>query len=90
MLLDSAAHRATLNGEELELTPTELALLHLLLRNPGRAFSRTYLLETIWGEPHVSGDRSVDNAVFRLRKKLGPFGQDIEPVWGVGYRWQSE
>ena len=84
--LDPQAHQAELDGEALELSPTEFALLHLLLRSPGRAFSRAYLLDTVWQESYVGGDRSVDNAVLRLRKKLGPLGEDIETVWGIGYR----
>jgi DNA-binding response OmpR family regulator len=61
-------------------------LLHLLVRNKGRAFSRAYLHDAVWGEPAVEGDRSVDNTVLRLRKKLGSLGDAIETVWGVGYR----
>ena len=90
LTLDSDAHRAALDGESLELTRTEFELLHLLLRNPGRAFNRTYLLDTVWGEHYVAGDRSVDNAVLRLRKKLGHLGDAIETVWGVGYRLAPE
>lgn len=86
LCLEPAAYEATLNNQHLELTRTEFDLLALLLRNPGRAFSRTYLLDTVWGENYVAGDRSVDNAVLRLRKKLGPLGNAIETVWGVGYR----
>jgi DNA-binding response OmpR family regulator len=88
--LDPQAHVATISGETLDLSPTEFALLHLLLRSPGRAFSRAYLLDTIWQESYVGGDRSVDNAVLRLRKKLGPMGEAIETVWGVGYRLRPE
>jgi DNA-binding response OmpR family regulator len=88
--LDPAAHQATLAGAPLDLSPTEFALLHLLLRSPGRAFSRAYLLDTLWGEQYVGGDRSVDNAVMRLRKKIGPLGDAIETVWGVGYRMRAE
>jgi DNA-binding response OmpR family regulator len=84
--LDPAARTATLGGAPLDLTRTEFDLLHLLARNPGRAFSRPYLLDTVWGEDFVAGDRSVDNAVLRLRKKLGDWGEAIETVWGVGYR----
>ena len=84
--LDPIAHRATLDGEPIDLSRTEYDLLYLLLRNPGRAFSRAYLLDTVWGETYVGGDRSVDNAMLRLRKKLGPIGDQIETVWGVGYR----
>ena len=84
--LDPAAYRATLDEDPLDLTRTEFELLHLLLRNPGRAFSRTYLLDMVWGETYVTGDRSVDNAILRLRRKLGDLGEAIETVWGVGYR----
>jgi DNA-binding response OmpR family regulator len=86
LLVDPSAHSARLHGEPLELTRTEFGLLHLLLRNKGRAFSRAYLHDAVWGEPAVEGDRSVDNSVLRLRKKLGNLGDTIETVWGVGYR----
>jgi DNA-binding response OmpR family regulator len=88
--LDPTRHEATLDGAALDLTPNEFALLHLLLRNPGRAFSRGYLLDTVWGQDYVTGDRAVDNAVFRLRKKLGALGDQIEAVWGVGYRLRPD
>jgi len=88
--LDPEAHRAELDGQLLDLTRTEFDLLHLLLRNAGRAFSRAYLLDMVWGEMYVTGDRSVDNAILRLRKKLGDFGEAIETVWGVGYRLREQ
>ena len=84
--LDPGRRQASLHGQPLDLTPTEFGLLSLLLRNPGRAFSRSYLLDMVWGEYYVTGDRSVDNTVLRLRKKLGELGDAIETVWGVGYR----
>ncbi len=88
--LDSTAHAASLAGAALDLSPTEFALLHLLLRQPGRAFSRAYLIETVWGGTAVEGDRAVDNVILRLRRKLGPLGARIETVWGIGYRLQPE
>jgi DNA-binding response OmpR family regulator len=84
--IDPSAHIAYILGEPVDLTRTEFGLLHLLVRNKGRAFSRAYLHDAVWGEPVVEGDRSVDNTVLRLRKKLGPLGDAIETVWGVGYR----
>ncbi len=86
LTLDPEARLARLDGHVIDLTRTEFDLLHLLLRNPGRAFSRSYLLDTVWGENYVAGDRSVDNAVLRLRKKLGRLEDCVETVWGVGYR----
>jgi DNA-binding response OmpR family regulator len=90
IVLDPHAHIVVLDGVELDLSPMEFSLLHLLMRSPGRAFSRTYLLDTVWGESYIGGDRSVDNTVLRLRKKLGSLGEDIETVWGIGYRLRSE
>ena len=87
--LDPAAHTATLEDQPLDLTPQEFTLLHLLARNPGRAFSRSYLLDAVWGIDAMPGDRSVDNAVLRLRRKLGTSDDLIETVWGVGYRFRA-
>lgn len=84
--LDPDTREVTLADEAIDLTPTEFDLLQLLLRNPGRTFSRSYLLETVWSDNLLGGDRSVDNAVLRLRKKLGPLKDAIETIWGVGYR----
>jgi DNA-binding response OmpR family regulator len=86
LAVDPTAHLAQTDGRTLELTRTEFAVLNLLVRNAGRAFSRAYLRDAVWGEPSVEGDRSVDNVVLRLRKKLGAVGDAIETVWGVGYR----
>jgi DNA-binding response OmpR family regulator len=83
------AHLATLASEPLDLSRIEFDLLCLFLRHPGRAFSRDYILDVVWGEAYVTGDRSVDNAVLRLRKKIGPMGDRIETVWRVGYRWRG-
>jgi DNA-binding response OmpR family regulator len=88
--VDPEAHQATLAGAPLDLSPTEFALLCLLLKSPGRAFGRAYLLDTLWQEAYIGGDRSVDNVVLRLRKKLGAMGDEIETVWGVGYRLRPE
>jgi DNA-binding response OmpR family regulator len=90
LVLEPEAHSAALDGVLIDLSPIEFDLLHLLLRNRGRAFSRAYLLDTVWKESYITGDRSVDNAVLRLRKKLGPLGDAIETVWGVGYRWRID
>jgi len=90
LYLDPQAYRAELNGKTLNLSASEFALLHLLLRNPGRAFHRADLLDMLWGETYDGGDRAVDNLILRLRKKLGPLGSAIETVWSVGYRLRLE
>lgn len=89
LILDLDQRQAVIDGESVDLTPIEFDLLNLLVRNPGRVFSRAYLLETIWDQAYYEGDRSVDNVVLRLRKKLGEVGENIETVWGVGYRLEK-
>jgi hypothetical protein len=74
---------AHLSGTPLALAPKEFDVLHLLARHPGRAYSRDYLLQRIWGLDYGGVDRTVDAHVVRLRKKLGPFGDRVATVWGV-------
>ena len=86
LVVDLAQHVVTVDGQVVDLTPKEFDLLALLVRNPGRAFSRNYLIERVWGYDAGGFDRTVDTHVLRLRKKLGAVGERIETVWGVGYR----
>ena len=88
--LDVAGRAASLGGTPLELTPKEFDLLHLLARQPGRAYSREYLLQRIWGIDYGGVDRTVDAHVVRLRKKLGRFGDHLVTVWGVGYKLRAD
>jgi DNA-binding response OmpR family regulator len=76
-----------LNNSELDLTPKEFELVVLLASHPGRAFSREFLLQQLWGYDYDGFDRTVDTHITRLRKKLGPVGEKIVTVWGVGYRF---
>jgi len=90
LVLDESAHVATLAGSALQLTRRELAILGMLTRNPGRTFTREYLLDHVWGDDYHGLDRAVDTLMVRLRRKLGDFGQQIEAVWGVGYRFRKD
>lgn len=90
LLIDVAGHEVFLEGRPISLTATEFRLLRLLAANPGRVFSREYLLEEVWGGEVAVYDRTVDSHIQRLRKKLGAVAGDmIETVWGVGYRFQA-
>ena len=89
LTVDLGQHAATIGGQAVDLTPKEFDLLALLLRNPGRAFSRDYLIEKVWGYDAAGSDRTVDTHVLRLRKKLGAVGDRIETVWGLGYRFKA-
>ena len=85
--VDLAQHLVTVEGRPADLTPREFELLALLVRNPGRAFARDYLMAKVWGYEAGGSDRTVDTHVLRLRKKLGQSGERIETVWGIGYRF---
>jgi DNA-binding response OmpR family regulator len=85
--IEPEAHRATLDGVEVPLTPKEFELLVLFAANPGRAFNREFLIDRIWGGDFEGFDRAVDNHIRRLRQKLGDYGDKITTVWGVGYRF---
>ena len=87
LVVDLGQHAATVDGQPVDLTPKEFDLLALLVRHTGRAFSRDYLIERVWGYDAAGSDRTVDTHVLRLRKKLGPVGDRIETVWGIGYRF---
>jgi two-component system phosphate regulon response regulator PhoB len=84
--LDPAARIVTFDGAEVHLTGREFDLLHFLLTNPNRVFSRSDLLRQVWDYDFEGYDRTVDAHVARLRRKLGPPGEWIETAWGVGYK----
>lgn len=90
MIIDSAAYRVTVSGELLELTYKEYELLLIMATNPGRAFTRQTLLETVWGYDYFGGTRTVDVHIRRLRQKLGDdHALLIETVRNVGYRFSK-
>ncbi|HMF15430.1 MAG TPA: winged helix-turn-helix domain-containing protein [Gemmataceae bacterium] len=88
--IDRVRHRAYVEGKELDLTPTEFRLLESLLRQPGRAFTRSQLMDAAIGEGAVVLERTIDVHVKSLRRKLGEAGEYIETVRGVGYRFRED
>jgi two-component system phosphate regulon response regulator PhoB len=84
--IDSTAHRVTVDGREIDLTPTEFKLLLLLAERKGRVQPRNLLLEIVWEAAPDIQTRTVDMHVQRLRAKLGEAGDLIETVRGFGYR----
>jgi len=78
------------NGGDVRLTAREFALLEYLMRSPGRVFSRTQILEHVWGYDFDPNTNLVDVHIQRLRKKLGASGDSlIETIRGVGYRFKK-
>ena len=89
VVLDRDAHRAFVDEQEIELTPLEFRLLEVLMERRGRAQSRRQLLQAVWDTNAAIETRTVDMHVARLRSKLGPAGDLIETVRGVGYRFRA-
>lgn len=87
--LDIAAHRLLANGEEVTLGHTEFKLLSFLMKNPDRVYSRTQLLDHVWGPGTFIEERTVDVHILRLRKSLKPHEADsmLDTVRGAGYRF---
>jgi two-component system phosphate regulon response regulator PhoB len=88
--IDRLRHRAYVGGRELDLTPTEFRLLECMLRQPGRAFTRSQLMDAAIGEGAVVLERTIDVHVKTLRRKLGEAADLIETVRGVGYRFREQ
>jgi DNA-binding response OmpR family regulator len=89
--LDYARRRASLAGVDLVLTPREWDLLWFFAQQPGRVFSRSELLDKVWGYGHDGYDHTVNSHINRLRSKLGDGrsgAQYIHTVWGTGYRFE--
>ncbi len=87
--IDRRRHRATAGDEILELTPSEFGLLEALVRQPGRAFARSELIDAALGDDAMVLERTIDVHIRALRKKLGDFANLIETVRGVGYRFRD-
>jgi len=88
--LDRDRFSATLRGKPLDLTPVEFALLEALRSRPGRVMTRAKLLDMMYRDYRVVGDRAVDTHIKNLRKKLVAIDADFKPiesVYGLGYRF---
>jgi two-component system phosphate regulon response regulator PhoB len=87
--LDTAGHRVVASGQEIKLGPTEYRLLLFLVTHPDRVYSRTQLLDRVWGANVYVEERTVDVHIRRLRKALAEVGADhyVQTVRGTGYRF---
>ena len=90
VVIDEDSYTAKIKGRTLDLTFKEFELLKYLAQHPGRVFSRSQLLQEIWGYDYFGGTRTVDVHIRRLRSKLGPeFESVIDTVRNVGYRFSQ-
>jgi DNA-binding response OmpR family regulator len=88
--LDAVRHRVDVGGRPLRLTTMEFKLLTMLIKEPGRLFSREMLLTSVWGYDASINTRTVDTHVRRLRHKLGRGATTLETVRGFGYRLRAD
>jgi DNA-binding response OmpR family regulator len=84
--IDLDRHQVFSDGSVIDLTATEFKILSLFAHSPGRVFTRSILMDAVWGQEYYGIERTMDTHVSRLRRKLGRFGERIETVHGVGYR----
>lgn len=87
--LNAETYTVSVKGERVQLTLKEYKLLHTLMENPGRVYTRDQLLEMVWGADYIGETRTVDVHIGTLRMKLGECGDYIETVRGVGYRLEE-
>ena len=89
LTLDAEQHRLTIAGQTLEVSPTEFRLMQFFMTNPDKVYSRTHLLDQVWGRSVYIEERTVDVHIRRLRKILATYGREelIQTVRGFGYRF---
>lgn len=90
LLIDIDRHHVSVKKSPVQLTSTEFKLLEELASKRGRVQTRERLLDRVWGYTYEGYARTVDTHIRRLREKLGPLGDFIETIRGVGYRFREE
>lgn len=89
LTLDAEQHRLSIGGKAVDVSPTEFRLMQFFMANPDKVYSRTHLLDQVWGRSVYIEERTVDVHIRRLRKLLAEFGREdlIQTVRGFGYRF---
>ena len=88
IVIDKAAHQATVDGKPMELSFKEFELLTYFLENQGIALSREKILNSVWNYDSFGDARTIDTHVKKLRSKMGDKGELIRTVWGMGYKFE--
>lgn len=86
LVIEPESHEVRVGGRPVELTATEFKILELLASRPGRVFSRSRILDHLWGDEKIVVDRTIDVHIRNLREKLGKAGGCLVSVRGVGYK----
>ena len=90
IVIDKAAHLATVDGKPMELSFKEFELLTYFLENEGIALSREKILNSVWNYDYFGDARTIDTHVKKLRSKLGEKGEMIKTIWGMGYKFEVD
>ena len=90
IVIDKAAHLATVDGKPMELSFKEFELLTYFLENQGIALSREKILNSVWNYDYFGDARTIDTHVKKLRSKMGDKGEYIKTVWGMGYKFEVD
>ena len=90
IVIDKAAHLATVDGDPMELSCKEFELLTYFLENEGIALSREKILNSVWNYDYFGDARTIDTHVKKLRSKMGDKGEYIKTVWGMGYKFEVD
>ena len=90
IVIDKAAHQASVDGEPMELSFKEFELLTYFLENQGIALSREKILNSVWNYDYFGDARTIDTHVKKLRSKMGAKGEYIKTVWGLGYKFEVD
>ena len=90
IVIDKAAHLATVDGKPMELSFKEFELLAYFLENQGIALSREKILNSVWNYDYFGDARTIDTHVKKLRSKMGDKGEYIKTVWGMGYKFEVD
>jgi len=86
LVIDPESRTAKVDGQPVSLTRKEFDTLALMMRHPNHVFTRERLLEEVWGYDFAGSTRAVDILIQRLRKKMGPYAERLETVYGTGYK----
>lgn len=88
IIINEKCRRIEIESEPISLTVKEFDLLYFLCQHHGQVFSREQLLEKVWGYDYAGSTRTVDTHVKTMRLKLREYGNYIQTVWGVGYKFE--
>ncbi len=88
IVIDKTAHSVTIDGISIELSYKEFELLSYFLENKGIALSREKILNNVWDYDYFGDARTIDTHVKKLRSKMGPKGDLIKTIWGMGYKFE--